>query len=89
LTYLGETIKPIGAGAHQSDFLRRDGVGHELVDGVRDEEIGMLDASPEVIPDLTLRRTLNMNEVTANLCINPSVVDSSAYDQEYTSIWER
>jgi hypothetical protein len=48
-----------------------------------DEEIGMLDTAPEVIPDLSLRRTLNVNEVTANLCSNNrSIVDSSAHDQQ-------
>lgn len=43
----------------------------------------MLNTAPEVIPDLGLRRTLNVNEVTANLCSNhPSIVDSLAHDQE-------
>jgi len=43
----------------------------------------MLDTAPEVIPDFGLRRTINVNEVTANLCSsNRSMVDSSAHDQQ-------
>lgn len=43
----------------------------------------MLNTAPEVIPDLGLRRTLNVNEITANLGSNHrSIVNSLAHDQE-------
>lgn len=83
VTYLGEAIKPIGGGTHQSDLLHGNGVGHKLVDGVRDEEIGMLDAAPEVVPDFRLRRTLDVDEVTADLCTKQLV------NRHPLGIWSR
>jgi hypothetical protein len=68
-THLGQTIEPVGSSRQQGNLLKWHTVRNEFIDGVRDEEIGKLDPVPQVLPDLTLRRASNVNEITADFYV--------------------
>lgn len=58
---------PVGRGREEANVLSLDRVGHKFVDGVRDEHVRLLNAAPEIVPDLGLWRALLVNEVAAHL----------------------
>ena len=64
---LVQSIEPIGGGTKESQSLDGDIVRHEVADGVTDEDVGMLDVVPEVLPDFLLRRPFLVDEITADL----------------------
>lgn len=66
-TNLGQAIDPVSSGTKESDLLFRNSIGNELVDGVRDEEIGLLDTAPQIVPNFRLRRAIDVDEVGADL----------------------
>ena len=65
--FLVQTIKPIGGSAEESQCLFGDIAWNEAFHRVTDEEIRMLDVIPKVFPYSLLRRTLLVDEVTADL----------------------
>jgi hypothetical protein len=58
---------PIGGSAEKGKGLNWNIVGDEFLNRVTDEQVRMLNVIPEILPDLLLRRSWNVNEVTANL----------------------
>lgn len=58
---------PVRRRAEQRELLRRHVAGYELVHGVADEHVRVLDVVPEVAPHLFLRRAFDVHEVTPDL----------------------
>ena len=57
----------VSSGAEERVLVRGDIAGHELVHRVADEQIRVLDVVPQVLPDLLLRRALDVDQSAANL----------------------
>lgn len=62
---------PISGSTQQSQFLGRHVARDELVHGVTDEQIRMLDVVPQVLPNLLLRRPSDVNEIATDLNVRP------------------
>ena len=45
---------PVSSSTKESELLDGDIAGHELVHGMADEQIGVLDVLPKVLPNLLL-----------------------------------
>ena len=81
---LVQTIEPIGGGAEERQSLDGDIVWHEVADRVADEEVGMLNVVPEVLPDFFLRRALLVYEIATDLdvgTVNDGEVWAGLLDQ--------
>lgn len=68
---LVQTIQPIRRGWHEANPLLVDIRRHKSVDRMADEQIRQLDLLPEIAPDLILRASLFVNQITAELNVRP------------------
>ena len=65
--FLIQAIKPIGGSPEESQGLNRDIVRDEVAHRVADEDIGVFDVIPEIVPDFLLRGTLLVDEIATDL----------------------
>lgn len=58
---------PIGGGTEKGKSLNWNIIGDEFLNRVTDEQVRMLNVVPEILPDLLLGRSWNVDQVASNL----------------------
>lgn len=62
-----EAVNPVGGSGEVNNLLLGNRVRNKLGDGVANEQVGLFDVAPEVVPDVILGRTLDGDEIASDL----------------------
>jgi hypothetical protein len=68
---LVEAVNPVGSSGQVNNLLLGNRVRNKFGDRVADEQIGIFDVAPEIVPDVILGRTLVGHEVASDLDVRP------------------
>src|SRR6478752_4582119 len=68
---LVEAVNPVGSSGQVNNLLLGNRVRNKFGDRVTDEQIGIFDVAPEIVPDVILGRTLVGHEVASDLDVRP------------------